>query len=365
MAVPLRRRRRPPGGGGHGFRLAGGRRPGPARPGRPRDLRVHRSRPRAGGGGAGGAAGAVRLGRLPRLAGLPPRAGLRSPRRMPPDGTGGDRAHRRSRLPSLPHRFRGHGPGDGGRRHAGGSGPLDLRPGGPGNRRRPCRPLPPLQPPQPHRPGSGPGRTRNPGRVLPAAAAAHMFRRNPLRPDPGQGPAPRFHRRPRPRGGRAHRHPSFPQQNLQPGRDRLRPGRGPRPRAAAALPGRGPGHRPPPRPLRPGGDGGRLPARGAVAGRAARLPAGEPGPGRRRGGADTGPGLHPPQATYLAWVDARAWGWERPAERLRGFGVEVWDGSWFGVPGYFRVNFGCPRSLLSEGLRRIAAAVPEPCPPVS
>ncbi|HOO78011.1 MAG TPA: PatB family C-S lyase [bacterium] len=79
------------------------------------------------------------------------------------------------------------------------------------------------------------------------------------------------------------------------------------------------------------------------------------------------PGLAciPPQATYLAWVDARAWGWERPAERLRGFGVEVWDGSWFGVPGYFRVNFGCPRSLLSEGLRRIAAAVPEPCPPVS
>jgi len=33
------------------------------------------------------------------------------------------------------------------------------------------------------------------------------------------------------------------------------------------------------------------------------------------------------------------------------------DGKAFGAPGYVRLNFGCPRSLLREALDRIRRAV--------
>jgi cystathionine beta-lyase len=62
---------------------------------------------------------------------------------------------------------------------------------------------------------------------------------------------------------------------------------------------------------------------------------------------------HPPQATYLAWIDARGAGDGDPTQRCEAGGVGVSDGRLFGGPGWFRLNFGCPRTRLREILARI------------
>jgi len=70
----------------------------------------------------------------------------------------------------------------------------------------------------------------------------------------------------------------------------------------------------------------------------------------------------PPEATYLAWLDCRG---AAPAaddpytfflERAR---VALSDGSAFGPggAGFVRLNFGCPRTLLAQGLERMRAAL--------
>ncbi len=59
------------------------------------------------------------------------------------------------------------------------------------------------------------------------------------------------------------------------------------------------------------------------------------------------------EATYLAWIDARETGIADPARFFESAGVGLSDGSEFGAPGYLRLNFGCPRSLLAEALRRM------------
>jgi len=69
--------------------------------------------------------------------------------------------------------------------------------------------------------------------------------------------------------------------------------------------------------------------------------------------------LYPAEATYLAWLDCSALGlpdndpftWF--LEKAR---VGLGDGRNFGPPGegFVRLNFGCPRSLLLEGLQRMA-----------
>jgi cystathionine beta-lyase len=69
----------------------------------------------------------------------------------------------------------------------------------------------------------------------------------------------------------------------------------------------------------------------------------------------------PPEATYLAWLDCRG---SRAAgdpatfflERAR---VALNDGANFGPggAGFVRLNFGCPRALLTEGLERMRAAL--------
>ena len=72
------------------------------------------------------------------------------------------------------------------------------------------------------------------------------------------------------------------------------------------------------------------------------------------------PGLHafPVEATYLLWIDARSLG---VADAHRFFldhaDVYLSSGKDFGAPGFLRLNFGCPREMLEEGLRRMAAAV--------
>lgn len=60
-----------------------------------------------------------------------------------------------------------------------------------------------------------------------------------------------------------------------------------------------------------------------------------------------------PQATYLAWIDARAIDPVHPLPYFEAVGVGPCDGRDFGLPGYVRINFGCPKSILIEGLRRM------------
>ena len=70
------------------------------------------------------------------------------------------------------------------------------------------------------------------------------------------------------------------------------------------------------------------------------------------------------EATYLAWLDARAWlelhqsGENDAATACLRAGLALSDGRAFGAePGFLRLNFGCPRSMLQEGLRRLKAAL--------
>jgi cystathionine beta-lyase len=71
------------------------------------------------------------------------------------------------------------------------------------------------------------------------------------------------------------------------------------------------------------------------------------------------PGLTtwPVEATYLAWIDARASGIRRPAEFFEAAGVGLSDGAEFGRPGFVRLNFGCAPSLLDNALERMIAAL--------
>lgn len=73
-----------------------------------------------------------------------------------------------------------------------------------------------------------------------------------------------------------------------------------------------------------------------------------------------------PEGTYLAWIDFSAYGGKRPgdAEALvrrltREARVMLEAGSLFGPEGegWIRLNFACPRSILAEGLERVAKAL--------
>lgn len=67
-----------------------------------------------------------------------------------------------------------------------------------------------------------------------------------------------------------------------------------------------------------------------------------------------------PEATYLAWLDCRGAGLEHAqAFFLQQAGVALNDGATFGPggAGFVRLNFGCPRSTLAEGLERMRSAL--------
>jgi cystathionine beta-lyase len=59
------------------------------------------------------------------------------------------------------------------------------------------------------------------------------------------------------------------------------------------------------------------------------------------------------EATYLAWISTKEAGIEEPAVFFETAGVGLSDGTYFGTPGFVRLNFGCPRSLLIEALDRM------------
>ena len=69
------------------------------------------------------------------------------------------------------------------------------------------------------------------------------------------------------------------------------------------------------------------------------------------------PGLKtwPVEATYLAWIDARSLLRDDPAGFFELAGVGLSDGAPFGNPGFLRLNFGCPRVLLKQALKRMKA----------
>jgi cysteine-S-conjugate beta-lyase len=63
------------------------------------------------------------------------------------------------------------------------------------------------------------------------------------------------------------------------------------------------------------------------------------------------------EATYLAWIDVRQAGIEAPQRFFEEAGVGLSDGADFDLPGFVRLNFGCPRPLLAEALRRMRLAL--------
>jgi cysteine-S-conjugate beta-lyase len=71
------------------------------------------------------------------------------------------------------------------------------------------------------------------------------------------------------------------------------------------------------------------------------------------------PGLsmHHTEATYLAWIDARGLEAANPATFFEDAGVGLSNGADFGTPGFVRLNFGCPRSVLTEALGRMDTAI--------
>jgi cystathionine beta-lyase len=71
--------------------------------------------------------------------------------------------------------------------------------------------------------------------------------------------------------------------------------------------------------------------------------------------------VHPPEATYLAWLDCRALGlrpspYQHFLERGR---VALSDGAAFGEPGrgFARINFATSRAILVEALERVAKSL--------
>jgi cystathionine beta-lyase len=71
--------------------------------------------------------------------------------------------------------------------------------------------------------------------------------------------------------------------------------------------------------------------------------------------------LDPIEATYLAWIDVSELGLTDPKVFFEAAGVGLSAGSEFGDNNYLRLNFGCPRSLLEEAVKRIKIAVNGHC----
>ena len=65
--------------------------------------------------------------------------------------------------------------------------------------------------------------------------------------------------------------------------------------------------------------------------------------------------LTPMEATYLGWLDLRAYGMncEELMARTLKHGVQFTEGTFFGEggEGFLRVNIGCPRRNITEGIR--------------
>lgn len=63
------------------------------------------------------------------------------------------------------------------------------------------------------------------------------------------------------------------------------------------------------------------------------------------------------EGTYLAWIDTRATGLPNPVGFFEEAGVGLANGAPFGGPGFLRLTFGCPRSILLEALGKMELAL--------
>lgn len=68
--------------------------------------------------------------------------------------------------------------------------------------------------------------------------------------------------------------------------------------------------------------------------------------------------LTPIEATYLGWLDLRAYGYDNDELTARSIaaGVRFNAGTFFGDlgNGFLRINIGCPRRYIAEGVKRLA-----------
>lgn len=67
--------------------------------------------------------------------------------------------------------------------------------------------------------------------------------------------------------------------------------------------------------------------------------------------------FRPMEATYLAWFDVSALGLDNPARFFEEHGVGLSDGVPFDGKQHLRLNFGCPKKHLEEGLQRMKSAI--------
>ena len=71
--------------------------------------------------------------------------------------------------------------------------------------------------------------------------------------------------------------------------------------------------------------------------------------------------LTPLEATYLGWIDLRTYGFneEELVKRTLAAGVMFTGGKFFGDngEGFLRINIGCPRRYITEGIHRLAMAL--------
>lgn len=67
--------------------------------------------------------------------------------------------------------------------------------------------------------------------------------------------------------------------------------------------------------------------------------------------------LYRHEATYLAWMNVESLGLKDPVGHFESHGLGLSDGAFFDDPTHLRLNFGCPRSTLQQGLARLKAGV--------
>ncbi|MGI9276263.1 MAG: MalY/PatB family protein [Endozoicomonas sp.] len=67
--------------------------------------------------------------------------------------------------------------------------------------------------------------------------------------------------------------------------------------------------------------------------------------------------MQPLESTYLAWINVSELGLENPQKFFEDAGVGFSPGEQFGDRNYLRMNFGCSRTTLAEGIRRIRTAL--------
>jgi cystathionine beta-lyase len=67
--------------------------------------------------------------------------------------------------------------------------------------------------------------------------------------------------------------------------------------------------------------------------------------------------FRPMEATYLAWFDVSKLGLKDPVGHFEQHGISLSDGTPFDGHQHLRLNFGCPRARLEEGLARMSSAV--------